>query len=263
MNYKKFFQTHPVFTIEELRSVFKKDKPSYVHNNLKYYLKKGRIRSIKRGLYYVIPEGASLKEFHPDSLLICSRLDKEAVIGFHSALEMMGYAHSVFHRFFYYSSKRKRKFSFRGEEFISVKIPENLKKKKLEKLGVVEKYYHNLSVRYTNRERTLVDCLDRPGYAGGIEEAYRCLEKYPYLDFKEILDYLDALKKSVLYAKVGFFLQQHREQFYVEEDLLIKLKKNIPASPVYFTPERKKGRFIKEWNLVVPEIVIKRGWEEF
>jgi hypothetical protein len=71
------------------------------------------------------------------------------------------------------------------------------------------------------------------------------------------------LNKRVLYAKVGFFLQQHKEQFYVEEELLKKLKEKMPASTVYFDSKRKKGKLIKEWNLIIPEIIIKRGWEEF
>jgi len=132
----------------------------------------------------------------------------------------------------------------------------------MEMFGVEEKYYHQLSIKFTNRERTFVDCLDRPEHGGGIEEVYRCIEKYPYLNFKEILEYLDMLNKKVLYAKVGFFLQQYKEQFYVEEELLKKLKEKKPASTVYFDSKRKKGKLIKEWNLIVPEIVIKRGWEE-
>jgi len=263
MNYKEFFNSHPVFTIEELRSALKKEKITSIHNNLKYHLKKGRIRNIKRGVYYAIPEGSSPDKFQPDCILVASRLSKEAVIGFHSALEIMGYGHSVYHRFYYYSPFRKRNFSFKDNDYISVKVPEKLKAKKLEKFGVEEKYYHNLSIKFTNRERTFVDCLDRPNYGGEIEEVYRCIEKYPYLNFKEVLDYLDVLGKAVLYAKVGFFLQQHRQQFYVEEECLEKLKNKKPSSIVYFTPQRKKGRLIKEWNLVVPEIVIEKGWEEF
>lgn len=263
MDYKDFFNKHPVFTIEEFRSAFKKKKATSVYDNLKYYLKKGRIHNMKRGLYYVIPEEILPNKFQPNSILLASRLSKEAVIAFHSSLEIMGYGHSLFHRFFYYSSFRKRNFSFKGDEFISVKIPQKLKEKKLEMLGVEEKYYHNLIVKFTNRERTLVDCLDRPEYGGGIEEVYRCIEKYPYINFEEILNYLESLEKSILYAKVGFFLQQHREQFYVEEELLRKLKKKKPAAIVYFGSQREKGRLIKEWNLVVPEIVVERGWEEF
>ncbi|MGA1841645.1 MAG: type IV toxin-antitoxin system AbiEi family antitoxin domain-containing protein [bacterium] len=263
MDYKVFFNKHPVFTIDEFLSSFKKAKMTSVYSNLKYYLKKGRLRIIKRGVYYVIPEESSSDKFYPDSLLVASRLSKDAVIGFHSALELMGYAHSVFHRFFYYTDLRKRIFKFKDDEFISVKIPERLKKNNSVQLGIKEEYYHNAIVRFTNRERTFVDCLDRPEFGGGIEEVYRCVEKYPYLNFDEIMAYLDALGKNILYAKTGVFLQQHREQFFVEEELLKELKKRAPVSAVYFDSERKKGKLVKEWNLMVPDIIIKRGWEEF
>ncbi|MFH1453339.1 MAG: hypothetical protein ABIH00_05100 [Armatimonadota bacterium] len=263
MNCKDFFNKYPVFTLDEFRLVFKKYKPVSVYDNLKYYLKKDKICSAKRGLYYVIPEGSFASVFQPNKILLASRQSKDAVIAFHSALEVMGYGHSFFHRFFYYSSFRRRKFSFRENEFVCVKIPENLKKKKAEAFGVEEEYYQNLPIKFTNRERTFVDCLDKPQFGGGIEEVYRCIEKYPYLNFEEVLKYLDALGKSKLYAKVGFFLEQHREQFYVEEDLLKKLRKNKPTSIVYFDSQRKSGKLIENWNLVVPEIIIEKGWEEF
>ncbi len=263
MKYNNFFNTHPVFTIEELRSAVNSKNIKSIHNNLKYYLNKNRIRSIRQGIYFVIPEGSHPDKFYPNNILVTSRLSKDTVLAFHSALEVMGYGHSLFHRFFYYSPDRKRKFYFKEDEFICVKIPEKPKEKKMEMFGVEEKYYDQLSIKFTNRERTFVDCLDRPEYGGGIEEVYRCIEKYPYLNFKEILEYLDILNKRVLYAKVGFFLQQHKEQFYVEEELLKKLKEKRPASVIYFNSKRKKGKLIKEWNLIVPEIVIKRGWEEF
>lgn len=263
MEYNNFFNTHPVFNIEELRSTVSSKNIKSIYNNLKYYLNKDRIRSIRQGLYYVVPEGRQPDRFYPNSILITSRLSKDAILAFHSALEVMGYGHSMFHRFFYYSPGRMRRFYLKEDEFICVKIPDRLKEKTLKMFGVEEKYYHQLSIKFTNRERTFVDCLDRPEYGGGIEEVYRCVEKFPYLNFKEILDYLDMLNKRVLYAKVGFFLQQHKEQFYVEEELLKKLKEKMPASIVYFDSKRKKGKLIKEWNLIIPEIIIKRGWEEF
>jgi predicted transcriptional regulator of viral defense system len=263
MNYKNFFNQHPVFTIEEVLAASKGIKMSSVYANLKYYLKKGKLRIIKRGLYYVIPDDNLSDTFYPHSLLIASRLSKEAIIAFHSAFELMGYSHSIFHRFFYYTNLRKRTFIFRDDEFISVKVPESLKRTNLEMLSTEEEYYHNVCVKFTNRERSFVDCLNKPDYGGGIEEVYRCVEKYPYLNFEEIMAYLDALEKNILYAKVGFFLQQHREQFYVEEALLKELKKKIPNSAVYFDSKRRKGKLVKEWNLVVPDIIIKRKWEEF
>ena len=263
MDYKSFLNTHPVFTLDELTVGLGKEKTATVYNNLKYYVKRNKIRSVKRGLYYVVPDESSPENFCPDAILVTSRLSKDAVVAFHSALELMGYGHSIFHRFFYYTALRKRVVLFKGEEFISVKVQEMLKQEQLEMTGVEEMRYHNTVVRSTNRERTFLDCLDRPEYGGGIEEVYRCVEKYPYLDFEEIMNYLEALGKKMLYAKAGFFLKQHREQFYVEESLLQKLRKRIPNSVIYFDSQRKKGKLIKEWNLVIPDIIRERAWEEF
>lgn len=263
MNYRKYFDEHLVFTILELRTSVPKEKVKAIHNNLKYYLNKGKICSIKRGVYCTVPEGNSPDKYQPNNILLTSRMSKDAVVSFHSALELMGYGHSIFRRFFYYTDSRKRPFHFKDNEFISIMTPRALRKKNLKMIGVEEDYYNNMLIRFTNRERTLVDCLDKPEYAGGIEEVYRCIEKYPYVNFKEIINYLDAIRKGVLYARVGFFLQQHKKHFFVEDSLLRRIKKNIPSSIVYFDPQRKKGKLVKEWNLVVPEVVIRKGWEEF
>lgn len=263
MKYEEFFNKHPVFTLDEFRNAIEKKGVKSKYNSLKYYINKGKVRIIKRGLYYVIPEGRSPEKFQPNSILIASRLSRKSVLGFHTSLEVMGYGHNIFHKFFYYSTRRKRKVNFRGEEFICVKTPENLQNKGLENLGVDEEYFHNQPIKFTNRERTFIDCLDRPEYGGGIEEVYRCVEKYPYLNFEKLLEYLHAREKKVLFARVGFFLEQHREQFYVEESLLNKLHKEQQSSVVYFDTKRRKGKLVKSWNLVVPEKVIRREWEEF
>jgi len=263
MKYKEFFRVHPVFTLDEFRNAIKNKDIKSGYSSLKYYMNTGKVRSIKKGLYYVIPEGRSPEKFEPDRIHIASRLSQESVLGFHTALEVMGYGHSVFHRFFYYSSERKRKFNFKGDEFICVKTPESLKKKGLEFLGVDEDYSRNLSVEFTNRERTLVDCLNSPEYGGGIEEVYRSVEKYSSLNFEKLLKYLYARDKKVLFTRVGFFLEQHKEQFYVEKEFLDKLHKEQQSSIVYFDSKRKKGKLVKAWNLVVPEYVIEKEWEEF
>jgi len=110
MEYNNFFNSHPVFTIEELRSAVNSKNIKSIYNNLKYYLNKNRIRSVRQGIYYVIPEGSQPDKFYPNNILVASCLSKDAVLAFHSALEVMGYGHSLFHRFFYYSPDRKRKF---------------------------------------------------------------------------------------------------------------------------------------------------------
>lgn len=263
MNYRNFFETHLVFSLAEFRETFSETKANAANNILKYYVKQEKLRSVKRGVYYIVPEGSNPETFQPNPILVTSRLSPDAVVAFHTAFEVMGYGHSIFHQFYYYTALRKKPVSFRDNEFISVSIPKKLQQSHRALLSVKKESFQNLSIACTNRERTLVDCLDRPSYAGGTEEVYRCLEKYPYINFEEVLKYLDVLEKPVLYAKVGFFLEQHRKQFFVENNLLQLIKNKIPSSIVYFDSKRKTGQLVKDWNLIVPEIVLKKGWEEF
>ncbi len=262
MNYKDFFNKYPVFTLDEYNEVIQKNKNT-AYNNLMNYIIKGRVKSIRRGLYAVVPQGSNSENFKVDEILVTSRLTKDAVLAFHTALEVMGYSHSVLYRYFYYTDTRKRKIHINNREYVSVQSPVKIMNRSYKSMGVQEQMYHNLNVTLTDRERTFVDCLNKPDFAGGIEEVYRSIEKYPYLEFDKILEYLAILKSKVLYARVGFFLEQHRKQFFVENDVLKSIKINMPASVVYFDPKRKNGKLMKEWNLIVPENVLEKKWEEF
>jgi predicted transcriptional regulator of viral defense system len=114
----------------------------------------------------------------------------------------------------------------------------------------------------TGKERTLVECLEKPHNCGGFEEMYRSLEKIPFVQPTTLLSYLDLREQKNLFARVGFFLEQHRDDFHVEESLLHQLKTNIPRQPVYWSQNRRGGVLIKQWNLIVPESVRDRSWEE-
>ena len=64
-------------------------------------------------------------------------------------------------------------------------------------------------------------------------------------------------------AKVGFFLEQHREQFMLEPHHLERLQKHAPSQPMYLERgKRESGKLLGRWNLVVPERVLNRTWEE-
>jgi hypothetical protein len=60
-----------------------------------------------------------------------------------------------------------------------------------------------------------------------------------------------------------FALEQHKEQFMVDErhlDILCKLK---PKQPHYMDKNKNKPcKLISKWNLIVPIEIIERGWAE-
>jgi predicted transcriptional regulator of viral defense system len=262
-NILEFLENHPVFTLEELRDYLGyKNGGRKAYDTILYQKKVQRIGVVKEGLYFSIRPGSSTQQTSPDPFLLASKLSDDAMIAFHSALDLLGFGHSLFSTFYYLTNRFRPAFRFRGSHFRSVVTPEKLRKKSQQSFGTEKVERVGLKVTVTGKERTLVDCLDRPQYCGGFEEMYRSLEKMPYLQFEVLMKYLELREQKKLYATVGFFLEQHRETFHVQESLLQNLERNKPATAVYWDRSKKGGKYFKRWNLVVPEAVVERSWEE-
>ncbi len=114
----------------------------------------------------------------------------------------------------------------------------------------------------TSLERALVDLLDAPRYGGGWEEIWRSLESVEFFDLDAVIDNALKLGSALTAARVGFYLEQHREQLMVEDRHLKALQAHAPAQPRYFESERRPGKFVRSWNLVVPEQILLRSWAE-
>jgi len=259
-----FLEYHPVFTLDELREYLGyKNGGRKAYDAVLYQKKVQRIGMVKYGLYFSIRPGSNAQQTSPDPFLVASKLSNDAVIGFHSALDLLGFGHSLFNTYYYFSNRFRPALRFRGSYFRCVVTPDKLQKKSQQFYGTEKVERVGQKIIVTGKERTLVDCLDRPHYCGGFEETYRSLEKMPYLQFEVLLEYLHLREQKKLYATVGFFLEQHRETFHVEESFLHQLEGKKPATPVYWDRSKKGGTYVKRWNLVVPKQVFERSWEEF
>ena len=81
-------------------------------------------------------------------------------------------------------------------------------------------------------------------------------------DVDAVISRVRAVSSAISAARVGFFLDQHRESLMVEDKHLDALRAHVPAQPRYLDSARASGRLISAWNLVVPEYVLHRRWEE-
>jgi len=262
----KFFWEHSVFTVEEFQQ-YMADKGSANQqtrkNLLTYHRNNGRIVNIRRGLYLVIPPGSSPESISCDLSLVAGKIVGDSVLAYHTALEFHGKAHSNSSTQYYLSRQRSVSLQFHANTFQSVLIPKALSNKGKEMFGVESHKRAGVNISVTNMERTFVDCLDRPELSGGWEEIWRSLEAIEFLKIDEVIEYVRLLNNATTAAKVGFFLEEHKNELMVGYRHLNYLKKLCPKKPHYIgNTRRRSGRLIKEWNIIVPESIINKTWEK-
>jgi len=261
-----YFATHPVFRFEDFVSSHAAGGARSVQASqavLKQHVRAGNLLHVRRGLYAAVPRGESPDTVQVDPFLLAGHLTADAVVGYHAALQLHGKAHSVSRRFTYLTLTRAKPFEFRGAEFAPVSVPPPLRELPHQGGGLVEKRRSGLGVRVTALERTLVDVLHAPRHGGGWEEIWRSLEAVEFFDLDAVTDHLLNLRSAATVARVGFFLEQHRDQLMVEEHHLARLREHAPTQPMYLDrSKRESGKLIARWNLVVPEWVLNRAWAE-
>ncbi|MFA6234083.1 MAG: transcriptional regulator [Bacteroidota bacterium] len=266
MKHDEFFRRHPVFSIGEFAE-YLESRGSHgtraQETLLAYHRQAGNLLQIKRGLYAVIPPGALSETYPVDPYLIAGKITSDAVLSYHTALDFHGRSYSMHNDFVYSSARPASALTFHSHTFRGTSFPTSLTKGDATEFGVLLEERYGLALRVTSLERTLVDVLDRPHLSGSWEEIWRSLESIEFFALDTVITYVSLLANATTAAKVGFYLDQHREVLMVEERHLKQLREMRPRQPHYFDRGSKtSGKFASEWNLVIPEELYHSRWGE-
>jgi hypothetical protein len=101
-------------------------------------------------------------------LVIATALTKPYAISFHSALAIRGIGEAIGSRVYIQSPRRFAPLTYEGTDFAWVKAARLF--------GFDSTLVDDMEVVITDVERTILDCLRFPEYAGGIDELIRSLE---------------------------------------------------------------------------------------
>lgn len=227
----------------------------------------GHVIAARRDLFVAVPPGFAPDGFAVDPFLVAAKAAGDAVVAYHAALQLHGRAYSHTTEIIYLTEKvRGRAFKFQGTTYKPIAPPPALVRAGAQDFSVATLDRQGQSVRVTSLERTLVDALDRPDVGGGSwEEIWRSLETIEFFDVDAVLAYCNLVGNATTTAKVGFFLDQHRESLMLNEPQLAAFRAQRPKSRHYMTlpgGRKERGQLIKDWNLIVPTSVVERAWEE-
>jgi len=234
------------FEHKEALKAFPLSKENTVSKLLSDMTKRGLLMRIKEGVYYIIPYEENAASFMPDWHLMAKYLVKDAkhYIGYYSALQI----HNLI-----------TQPSLKEQIVVSKQIrPSEIKIKNI----TFQFIYHNEShffgekkmwiddfnkVNASDLEKTIIDCLFKPDYAGGIVEIAKALyivkEK---IDFNKLLEYTMKFKSQAVIKRLGFII----EMLEIETHILNKLIELKTASYVVLDTELpKSGKMTSRWSI--------------
>lgn len=119
-------------------------------------------------------------------------------------------------------------------------------------IGIEEPKYSN-GVRITDKERTIIDSIKDLDKISGLEEILAALEPIQYIDENKLLKYLIAYENQFLSQKAGYLFGNYQNNFKLSNKFYQTCKRLAGKSKRYLSNEHKSGKWIKEWNLIVPE----------
>jgi len=253
---EQFFAESPVFTLERFAGTVGKNVSTTVaYRRLAYFTRAGRVKRIRNALYAVVPPGIAPEAYTPDPYLVAAAAGRGAPLGYHTALELLGVAQSVFRSKTVVSARRNAPFTFGDYPVEFARPPAALTGSADPDLGATAIDYGGTVIRVTSRERTLVDCLAQPTRAGGLEEVLNSVNGFGVVDLVALEAYLLALDMRRAWAVTGYYLEKRQAHLFVPDDVLTRWERERPRSPQYWLRGQRGGFLAKRWNLVVPETI--------
>jgi hypothetical protein len=260
MDTSTFLQTRRVFNLDEAHDALAPaGGRKATLERLNYAASRGRVKKVLRGVYASVPAGVKPASFQPDPFLTAAALRPDAVFSHHSALELLGVAHSDWRLCTAYSARRSQAFELEGFELHLLSYPQRLVRKNKTDLGLrlVRRFDRELTV--TGPERTLLDGFRQPNLVGGYAELVESAAGLPVLELPLLYQLLDAYSQKQLWAAVGWFLETYRETFHVSDSDLARMEKQVPKVPLYLERDQRGGSLLRRWNLIVPETLAGAG----
>lgn len=234
------------FDYAEATKALPRSSESALKELLSDMVKRGLLMRLKKGLYYIIPYEQDAKTFMPDWHLIAGHLvnGTNHYIGYYSALQI--------HNLITQPSLKEQ-----------IVVAKQLRPSKVEIKNVTFQFiFHNEKHFFGSRkiwidqfnkvtcsdlEKTFVDCLFKPDYAGGIVEVAKALyTSRDKIDYNKLFEYVDHFNSQAVIKRLGFLL----EVLDIKTNITQKLSKAKTASYVVLDTELpKRGKMISRWGI--------------
>lgn len=233
------------FRIEDAYGVFPNKSEGAVRFMLMRMLDKGLLIKVSKKTYWVVPFGQDADNYLPDWHLLAEPLagGSRYYIGYYSALQIHGLITQPSLKEQVVREQHKTEsVVLKGVEFQF--IYHNAK----HFFGVKKVWIDSYNkVPCSDLEKTMIDCLYMPAYAGGIVEVAKALwmarEK---LNYDKLLEYAKRFDSQVVMKRLGYLLDKLEIQTEIIEQL--RGLRSATVSPLD-TEVPNAGKISTKWSI--------------
>ncbi len=233
------------FTLDDAYNALSGMSANAIRRQVARMAEDGLLMRIREGVYYIIPFEQDSELFLPDWHLLAEPLvGGEYYIGYYSALQI--------HNLITQPSLKEQ-----------IVVNKQIKPSMMELKGVKFQFiYHNPNhffgykkiwidsfnkVFCSDLEKTIIDCLYKPDYAGGIVEIAKALYmSKDKLKYTQLLDYVIKFNSQAVVKRLGYLL----ELLSIPAPIINELQKiRTNSITVLDTEAPKQGKIMSRWNI--------------
>lgn len=234
------------FSLEQAYHLLPNADSNSVRKMLSKMVERQLLMRIKNGLYYIIPYDQDARFFMPDWHLLAPLLvgDAKYYIGYYSAMQIHSLITQpalteqiVVNKQIKPSVLKIRDISFQFIFFNDKHFFGN-KKTWIDSFN---------KVMCSDLEKTIIDALYRPEYAGGITEIAKAIFKTrEKLDYQKLLGYANRFQTVAVIKRLGYLL----EVLNIETPIIQELQKKEAKAYYLLEPSRpKEGKMHSRWHI--------------
>ncbi len=239
-------QNQVCFGYTEALEALPDSKGSTVRELLSDMTRRGLLMRLREGIYYIIPYEQDAETFMPDWHLVAEHIvkDSEHYIGYYSALQI--------HNLITQPSLKEQ-----------IVVSKQLRPSEITIRNIAFQFiYHNEKhffgakkiwidsfnkVLCSDLEKTFIDCLFKPDYAGGIVEIAKAIDASKHnIKFNQLLEYAKKFNSQAVIKRLGFLL----DILEINNEIVEQLQNLKTASYVLLDTElQTTGKLISKWSI--------------
>ena len=242
-------QGREIFTIDDARKYW--GAPHTTRKRLAHLEKKGWLERLERGKYLIIPlEAGPERSWSEHALVIAAHLLKTSAVAYWSALHYWRLTEQAPQVVFVQSTSRK----FAAEKQVLGVTYRFITVVERKFFGRQQERIDHKVFFVTDKEKTLLDCLDRPDLAGGLVEVVKALRtSASEFDWDHIDAYAKRFNVGAVLKRLGFLIEELGVAIPDRHERLSRWSSGITAGISKLDPStpRKEHRIDTRWRVRV------------